>query len=317
MKKTLLVAALFSLAGLAMADTGNVSVYGKLNEYVDSYKSGTGAAVTQGYNDSSRFGISGYENVAGGLKATFIIETNINAENPGTASHTTAAAPTALGDRESRVGLRNDYFSVDLGHGKQVIGRTLDNYDTFGNYDLSATNVVHSTQGQRFSNAVFISATPVAGVTARFEQAETNGTAKAAQAGGIEVAKFGASVIVNRLDNYAGNATTQVAGKYTFAPTGTTVVGLYSRDTVANVKSVGETIGLTQVVPGVKALSVLATYGKKDDKSVANNDLKAVALGANYSLSKRTTLQARYIKEDFKVASGDVRQVAFGIQHNF
>jgi len=28
-------------------------------------------------------------------------------------------------------------------------------------------------------------------------------------------------------------------------------------------------------------------------------------------------LQARYIKEDFKVATGDVREVAVGIQHNF
>ena len=317
MKKILLVAALFSLAGLATAGD-NVEVYGKLNEYVNSYKLGTATAVTQGYNDSSRFGVRGSEDLGAGLKATFIVETNLNAENPGTASHsTTTATPTALGDRESRVGLRNDYFSVDLGHGKQVIGRTLDNYDTFGNFDLSATNVVHSTQGQRLSNAVFLTATPIAGVTARFEQAESNTTAKATQAAGVEVAKFGASLAVNRFDNNAGSASNQYAAKYTFAPTGTTVLALYSKDTVANVKSVGETVGVTQVVPGVKALSVLATYGKKDDKSVANNDLKAFALGANYSLSKRTTLQARYIKEDFKVATGDVREVAVGIQHNF
>jgi len=316
MKKSLLVAALFSLAGLATAGD-NVEVYGKLNEYVNSYKLGTATAVTQGFNDSSRFGVRGSEDLGAGLKATFIVETNLNAENPGTASHSTTAAPTSLGDRESRVGLRNNYFSVDLGHGKQVIGRTLDNYDTFGNFDLSATNVVHSTQGQRLNNAVFLTVTPIAGVTARFEQAESNTTAKATQAYGVDLAKFGVNLSVNRLDNYAGNATTQVAGKYTFAPTGTTVVGLYSKDTVANVKSVGETVGLTQVVPGVKALSVLATYGKKDDKSVANNDLTAYALGANYSLSQRTTLQARYIKEDFKVASGDVRHIAVGIQHNF
>ena len=61
----------------------------------------------------------------------------------------------------------------------------------------------------------------------------------------------------------------------------------------------------------------MAVYGKKDDKSVANNDLKAYALGANYSLSQRTTLQARYIKEDFRVATGDVRHIVVGLQHNF
>lgn len=316
MKKILLVAALFSLAGVAMAGD-NVEVYGKLQEYVDSYKLGTAGAVTQGFNDSSRFGVRGSEDLGAGLKATYIIETNINAETPGTASHTTAAAPTALGDRESRVGLSNKFFSIDLGHGKQVVGSTLDKFDAFNNYDLSVTNVVHSTQGQRINNAVFASATPVEGVTVLFQQAESNTTVKATQAAGVELAKFGATLAVNRFDNHAGNATNQYAAKYTFAPTGTTVAAIYSNDTVANVKSVGESVGVTQVVPGVKALSVLAVYGKKDDKSVANNDLKAYALGANYSLSQRTTLQARYIKEDFRVATGDVRHIAVGLQHNF
>jgi len=316
MKKTLLVAALFSLAGVAMAGDG-VEVYGKLQEYVDNYKAGTAASVTQGYNDSSRFGIRGTESLGGGLKANFIVETSINAENPGTASHSTVAAPTALGDRESRVGISNNFFSVDLGHGKQVIGRTLDKYDTFGNDDLSTVGAVHSTQGQRISNAVFAAVTPVEGVTVSFQQAESNTTVKATQAAGVEVTKFGASLAVNRFDNFAGNASNQYAAKYTFAPTGTTVSAIYSEDTVAYAKSTGETLGVTQDVPGVKALSVLATYGKKNDKSVANNDLKAYALGANYSLSPRTTLQARYIKEDFNVAAGDVRHIAFGVQHNF
>jgi len=316
MKKSLLVAALFSLAGVAMAGD-NVEVYGKLQEYVDSYKLGTATAVTQGYNDSSRFGVRGSEALGGGLKASFVIETSVNVENPGTASHSTAAAPTALGDRESRVGLSNSFFSVDLGHGKQVIGSTLDKYDTFGNDDLSTVAAVHSTQGQRISNAVFAAVTPLEGVTVSFQQAESNGTAKATQAAGVEVAKFGASLAVNRFDNNAGSASNQYAAKYTFAPTGTTVSAIYSNDTVANVKSVGQTVGLTQVVPGVKALSVLAAYGEKNDKSVANNDLKAFELGANYSLSPRTTLQARYLKEDFKVADGDVRHIAVGVQHNF
>ena len=51
----------------------------------------------------------------------------------------------------------------------------------------------------------------------------------------------------------------------------------------------------------------LASYGE-------NNTTKALDLGASYSLSKRTTVHARYIKED---ATATTTKYALGMEHNF
>ena len=80
---------------------------------------------------------------------------------------------------------------------------------------------------------------------------------------------------------------------------------MYSDDTVAGVASTGKSIGVNQ--PLTASLTALASYGEKEGT-------KAYDVGATYSLSKRTMIHARYVKED---ASVTTTKYALGVEHNF
>ena len=71
------------------------------------------------------------------------------------------------------------------------------------------------------------------------------------------------------------------------------------------------------------AIDLMASYAKRDDKLVANADRKILGLGADYNLSKRTALWARYeSKAPNTNASGTnttdaTKTTAVGIRHSF
>lgn len=305
MKKILLATALLTLAGLASAQA-TVELYGKMRMYEENYRAGTGSNVNQVTSDYSRIGIRGSEDLGGGLKANFTVETGINLDAP---------SATTLGDRQSTVGLSNRAGSIDLGRAKHSIGRALDNFDAFGNALFSSIYSVHANQGSRLSNAAFISVTPINGVTVNYHQgASENATVRDVQAGSIDYAAGKFAATVARYDNKISSTSTLLGARYTLV-TGTTLYGTMSDDKVVGVASKGKTIGVAQ--PLSTNLTALVSYGKKDDQSATNNDVKATNVGANYALSKRTTVLARYIKEDASVVASNIHRVALGVEHNF
>ena len=89
MKKSLIALAVLAASGAAMAQS-SVTVYGRLDASVGSAKVGApGAALrgnTQMFNSnmtSSRIGFRGTEDLGGGLKAIFALESNIQVDAPG------------------------------------------------------------------------------------------------------------------------------------------------------------------------------------------------------------------------------------------
>jgi hypothetical protein len=303
MKKIAISALLFGILGLAQAQT-NVTVYGKMRVFEESYKLGTASEITQLTDSDSRIGFKAVEDLGKGLKATAVIETSVVADSPNT------GAGTQLGNRQSTVGLSHALGSVDLGRAKHAIGRALDSYDVFGNALFSSTTVVNAAQGQRLSNAAFLSANVYKGVSVSYQRGESEvaGT-PAITAGSIDVEFAGVNATVATYDNNINSTSTLAAAKYTFAPTGTTVSGIYSDNNVAGVKTTGKTVGVAQAV-GKTPVTVLASYG-------TNELVKSTNVGVNYALSKTTSLQARYIKDDYVVNSKDLQRVAFGMEMNF
>ena len=303
MKKIATFALLIGLVGFAQAQT-NVSVYGKMRVFAESYKLGTASDVTQITDSDSRIGFKAVETLGNGLKATAVIETSVVADAPNT------GAASQLGNRQSTVGLSHAVGSIDLGRAKHAVGRALDNYDVFGNAAFSSTTVVNASQGQRLSNAAMVTAVVTKGVSASYQRGETEvvGTS-AVNAGSLDFEVAGVNATIVTYDNQVNNKTNLVAAKYTFAPTGTTVAAIYSDNNVAGVKTTGKTIGVAQAV-GKSPVTVLASYG-------TNELVKATNVGVNYALSKTTSLQARYIKEDNAVSTKDLQRVAVGMEMNF
>lgn len=125
MKKTLLtvaVAGAFATPAIVLAQsTGNVTIYGRVNMSFDRY-SATGAtagaaadvqARNRVYDNGSRLGFRGAEDLGNGLQGIFQIESGFN----GDASAGGVAASTGtLGTRQTFVGLKGkDWGEVRLG----------------------------------------------------------------------------------------------------------------------------------------------------------------------------------------------------------
>jgi predicted porin len=303
MKKIAIIALMFGAMGFAQAQT-SLTVYGKLRVFEESYKLGSASEITQLTDSDSRIGFKAVEDLGKGLKATAVIETSVVADTPNT------GAATQLGNRQSTVGLSHSLGSVDLGRAKHAIGRSLDSYDVFGNAAFSSTTVVNASQGQRLSNAAMVTANIVNGVSVSYQRGESEVVGvQAVTAGSIDVSFAGVNATIATYDNQISSSSTLVGVKYTFAPTGTTVSGIYSDNNVVGVKTTGKTIGVAQAV-GKTPFTVLASYG-------TNELVKATNVGVNYALSKNTSLQARYIKEDNVVSAKDLQRVAVGMEMNF
>jgi len=300
--KKLAIATVIALASAGAS--AQVSVYGKMRVYSESYKLGTASDVTQVTDSDSRFGIKAVEDLGKGLKVNVVVETSVVADAPNT------GAATQLGNRQSTVGLSHSLGSVDLGRAKHAIGRALDSYDVFGNAAFSSTTVVNASQGQRLSNATMITANVINGVSVSYQRGESEviGTPNV-NAGSLDINYAGIQATLATYDNQTNSTSNLAAVKYTFAPTGTTVSGIYSDNNVAGVKTTGKTVGVAQTV-GKTPFTVLASYG-------TNELVKATNVGVNYALSKNTSLLARYIKEDNVVNTKDLQRIAFGMEMNF
>jgi predicted porin len=301
MKKTLVAGILATLVGAANATDPNVTVYGKMRIFQESYKAGTAGSMTQQTNDSSRLGFKGSEELGGGLKAFFTLETGVGADAP---------AATTLGDRTSIVGLSTSAGSIGLGRDKHSVVRVLDNFDAMGNVYGSSATTIHASQGSRVQNATFLSATPVKGLTINYQysSSETSGV-DSTQAGGIDLSLGkNLSASLARYDNGTTSTSDIVGGKFNLDATGTTIFAMYSKDEVVGVKTEGKSIGINQKL-GTN-LAALASYGEK-------SGVKAMNAGLTYNFSKRTMLHARYVNENADVNSGDVKRYGVGIEHNF
>ncbi|MGC2520513.1 MAG: porin [Burkholderiales bacterium] len=113
-KKLMAVAVAGALAApaIALADTANVQIYGRANLGVDQY-SATGATAANGagdwksrtrvFDNSSRLGVTGSEDLGGGLKAVFLMESGVNIDTGGTNGQSGAANPSS-GTLSSRIG---------------------------------------------------------------------------------------------------------------------------------------------------------------------------------------------------------------------
>ena len=110
MKKTLIALAALAATGAVMAQS-SVTIYGVVDVgFTSVNNSGTGSTDNTGLTSSNmttnRLGFRGTEDLGGGLKAKFQIETSLAADAP---------AASSIGDRGAWVGLEGGFGEVRLG----------------------------------------------------------------------------------------------------------------------------------------------------------------------------------------------------------
>ena len=295
MKKIALSALLVGLMGMAQADVG---IYGKVREYQESYTLGTASALTRLTNDSSRFGIKASQDVGSGMTVSGVIETGVAMDAP---------SATTLGDRTAIVSLSNSFGTLSAGRDKHAVTKALDNFDVMENTYGTIVGSIHSAQGSRVQNAVFLTTAPIAGFTGTYQMAnsETAGTTNV-QAGSINYSLGALSATVARYDDSVSSTSNTVGVKYNIAKTGTTVFGLYSDDKVSGVSTSGKSVGVRQDV--TPQLALLANYGE------TNTGVTGRGVGVAYAMNKALTFHARYSYID---TTTDVTQYGVGVEFNF
>ena len=107
MKKSLIALAVLAASGTAMAQS-TVTLYGLADVFVGSFKTDDvrNNELRSGGFATSRIGFKGTEDLGGGLKANFQIETTVAMDAP---------SRTSLGDRQAWVGLSGGFGEVQLG----------------------------------------------------------------------------------------------------------------------------------------------------------------------------------------------------------
>lgn len=124
-KKLLALAIAAALApAAAMADSGNVTIYGVMDASFDQVDNGSGSAVgavsgtrtNKVSSNSSRLGFKGAEDMGNGTSAIWQVESQINVDG-GNTSTTSANGGTTIGGRNTFVGLSSKTM------GTAVLGR--------------------------------------------------------------------------------------------------------------------------------------------------------------------------------------------------
>ena len=151
MKKSLIALAVLASSGAAMAQS-SVTVYGRLDASVGSEKIGAPNAQSisrlySGNLTTSRLGFRGTEDLGGGLKAIFGLETGLNVDNP-------TGAATSLGDRAAFVGLSGGFGTIKLGRHDTSFDDIRDLMVSSNVWDSGVFATTESTVGTTGYNAV-------------------------------------------------------------------------------------------------------------------------------------------------------------------
>ena len=107
MKRSIFLAAVATLAAGSALAQSSVTVYGRLNVTAERFRANNTTTYVLN-NNASRIGFKGTEDLGGGMKASFLIESGFSPD--------TGAASATFWGRESWVGLSGDFGKVRLGN---------------------------------------------------------------------------------------------------------------------------------------------------------------------------------------------------------
>jgi len=365
MKKSLI--ALAALAATASFAQSSVQLDGILDagyQAID-YKGNKVNGIAGNGSSTSQLNIRGTEDLGGGLKADFRVETDWNtvSNNGNTGAKKadgTVAAASSFANGEIRVGLAGGFGRVDLG---AVNYNTLGTYLTgqpFGTAIGSGFRAVFVNDAQavsavRAENAVKYSTPAFSGFNATLYKSNKqtkSGTGAATDtnfstslggydqqgteevgvnyANGPIAASF--SSLKNDYNAVGTNAYTQkvntFGANYTLGAAKLFLLNQTNKRTGGTAFDTNITTVSATYTMGATVLMAQAGDLKQDAGANAGKKSKLVALGADYNLSKRTAVYARYESIDDKAGviaaastidgSGTKRtRTALGLRHSF
>lgn len=341
MKKSLIALAVLAASGAAMAQS-TVTLYGILDIWGGTVKTETGGnsltntVLNSGGVNTNRWGMKGSEDLGGGLKANFDLQTGFNLDD-GTGKAGNTAGANQMFARQSWVGLSGGFGAVRLGRTTTPFDDVSGASDAVFDSALAPMNSVFKSTGYnaRPDNTIYYQAPTFGGFSGAVsyslgenKTATTSATSTTSMdltyAAGPLALNFGYQV-QDGLDSatVADAKFTRLGGSYNFGMA--TLKATYGK-----AQNVGTAVGYDATdyqigvdVPVSAAVTVSASYAKSDDSKTGGafeSSRKGYGFAAAYTLSKRTYLYGGYEHNTATVnaAPDDAKSVfALGINHKF
>ena len=307
MQKTLIALALLAIAGAASAQS-TVTVYGKvdLGLVVDSgAAAGKSVRLSSGVTGGSRLGFKGSEDLGGGYKAAFQLETGYCADSAAGAPNFCTGSNQFMG-RQAHGDLSGAFGTLSGGRQYSLGYLNLTTIDPFGTGYAGQVNNIVDAAGVRLNNSVHYTTPAFAGLTASGEVAfgETTGNWKSGRV-------FGGSVNYASGPAYAGfsfydlaNANGAGAARRDYLLGGTYDFGVVKAHALVE-KADGDPTGAIKLdtldlMAGVSVPlaggSLMASYVHHDDRGALGRDANQLGAAYNYPLSKRTSLYVAFAR---------------------
>ncbi len=347
-------AVLLACAGGVSAQQSQVSLYGVADMSFNHIKSGSdsGLKLTEGGDKASRFGIRGTEPLGGGLAAFFTFEGGVSLDTGAG----TIAGPGFAFTRQAYVGMSGDWGQTYLGRVYTPL------FSVLARVDPLVVNPVYSHTGLwtrnndqaglqamlvRADNAINYKSPAKWPVSVHFMYSAGEATQSALSGASGRTIDFSIGyasgplwVAYSRQERKSGTGAAPVASPAT--STNQMIAGDYRFGALKLGASYGTQESDVTGSPAAKLPAVYVTYSAapavrltfgltRRNVDATANDQTAWAIGADYDLSKRTRLYARWLQFDnggtasvtlggVPVAAGvgdNGRGVGVGIRHDF
>ncbi|RFB71169.1 MULTISPECIES: porin [unclassified Herbaspirillum] len=327
MNKTLVAFAVFGAFSAAASAQSSVTIYGVVDEGLAYENAGAGGAfrVDSGLQSGSRIGFKGTEDLGGGLKANFVLESGFSADTGA------MAAAGVLFNRQSYVSLSGNFGEVKLGRIQTMVYSNSAVFDPFNDTLAGDSARLFNYGGSRTDNTINYSYSAANGINGQlaYSAGEVAGNNNAGRtvAGALGYAggPLNAVLTYQNTKNATGAdgaKTTLLGGNYAIGITqvfaayaiNKGLAALNTRDALLGVK-----------VSVTSRDAVLASVIHKYDKAVSHADTTQIALGYTHDLSVRTNLYTSIsrMKNDYAAAykataNGKTDLLAsVGIRHKF
>jgi predicted porin len=345
----------FAQSSVTLFGTFDPSIANSKTTYGNGY-SVSNNFIRNNSQGTSQVSIKGVEDLGGGLKASFLLENDFDTRydangNQGVSSAGARGVNLGSYGGEQYLGLEGGFGALKLGAANTPTLDVQAARQPFSTKIGGGFNGVLGTGHVRSNNSI-VYATPVfSGFKASLaygmkQNANTSGAAAAAVAQtntgqattqgsstaeypsitdlGLGYANGPIAVGYSNWTTSAFASTNKVTQNNAFASydlgVAKLIAGFHTEKQVGTVDAKG--FNIAAVVPFNSTLSLLANYGKLDDKTTANKDKQITAVGVKYTLSTRSSLYARYVdeKNDNVTAATSAKAVKtalVGMQHNF
>lgn len=324
MRKTVLSCAVLALlTGSAWAQS-SVTVFGVLDVAARSLSGAdrVHSLVNEG-RAGSRLGFRGVEDMGGGLKASFHIEHGLSPDS--------GSADGTFWQRRATVSLSGDFGEIRAGRHKTATRTLVDEFDPFATSGMPGLHRITARDRNRIDNQIGYYLPKMGDFYANVEVSagegsNSSGTARSTAGRlGYKTKALHLSAGYGQFGSSNKLKVTALGASYDFG--GFALLAqhaAYKQGTTHKVSNLGATVKLGQG-------KLIGSWGKAS--GVAGSEADLLAIGYDYSLSKRTTLYTTYGKIDNKtgasfslagaagralpVAGGNSTGYDFGIRHNF